>query len=123
MRILFMGTPEFAVASLFALLNDGQDVIAVVTAPDKPAGRGMKVQSSAVKESALQKGLKILQPENLKSPEFLSELSSLNPELIVVVAFRMLPAEIWKSLPGGRSTCMLPCCPSTVVLLLSTGPS
>ena len=101
MRILFMGTPEFAVASLDALIRDGQDIVGVVTSPDKPAGRGKQLRYSDVKKYALEQGLqtpkalKILQPEKLKSPEFLAELKSLKPELIVVVAFRMLPEEVW----------------------------
>ncbi len=95
MRILFMGTPEFAVASLDALIRDGQDIVGVVTSPDKPAGRGRQLRYSDVKKYAFEKSLKILQPEKLKSHEFLAELKSLNPELIVVVAFRMLPEEVW----------------------------
>jgi methionyl-tRNA formyltransferase len=101
MRILFMGTPNFAVASLDALVKDGQDVIAVVTSPDKPAGRGRELQASAVKKYALEKNLTILQPEKLKSPDFLAELRELDPELIVVVAFRMLPEEVWAYPPMG----------------------
>ncbi len=99
MKTVFMGTPEIAVASLEALHKDGQEIIAVVTAPDKPAGRGRQVQSPPVKEFALKHQIKILQPENLKSSEFLKELSTLAPELIIVVAFRMLPEEVW-SLPA-----------------------
>src|SRR5215212_9166086 len=95
LRIIFMGTPEFAVASLNALVNAGCKVVAVVTAPDKPAGRGMKLQQSAVKKYAADKGLKILQPEKLKNPEFLTELRSLNADLQIVVAFRMLPEAVW----------------------------
>jgi len=98
MKILFMGTPEIAIAALEALQNDGQDIIAVVTAPDKAAGRGRKVRSSPVKDYALKHDISVLQPENLKSADFLAELSTLKPDLIVVVAFRMLPREVW-SLP------------------------
>src|SRR5687767_13382167 len=89
LRIVFMGTPEFAVASLDALVKAGYNIVGVVTAPDKPAGRGMKLQESAIKKYAVDHGLKILQPEKLKSPEFLNELRELNADLQVVVAFRM----------------------------------
>ena len=95
MRIVFMGTPQFAVASLDALIKAGCDIVAVVTAPDKPAGRGQKLSESAVKQYAVMNGLRVLQPEKLKSPEFLEELRSLQAELQVVVAFRMLPEEVW----------------------------
>src|SRR5215217_9122612 len=95
MRIVFMGTPEFAVASLRALVNAGYQIVGVITAPDKPAGRGMKLQESAVKKYATEKGLKILQPEKLKNAEFLKELESLNAHLQIVVAFRMLPEVVW----------------------------
>lgn len=91
-----MGTPEFAVPSLDILLTSGYNVVGVITAPDKPAGRGRKMKYSAVKEFALLKGLRILQPINLKSPEFVQELTDLKPDLQVVVAFRMLPAVVWK---------------------------
>lgn len=90
-----MGTPEFAVASLDALVKGGYNIIGVVTAPDKPAGRGMKLQQSEVKKYALKHGLHVLQPEKLKSPEFLDELRSLQADLQVVVAFRMLPEVVW----------------------------
>jgi methionyl-tRNA formyltransferase len=95
LRIVFMGTPEFAVASLDALVSAGCNIVGVVTAPDKPAGRGMKLQGSAVKKYALNQGLKILQPEKLKNPEFLSELRSLKADVQIVVAFRMLPEVVW----------------------------
>src|SRR2546428_12594401 len=88
-RIVFMGTHEFAVASLDALFNAGCNIVGVVTAPDKPAGRGMKLQESAVKKYAVEKGLAVLQPGKLKNPEFLQELQSLRADLQVVVAFRM----------------------------------
>ncbi len=91
-----MGTPEFAVGILDAILKDGLEVVGVVTAPDKPAGRGMKLQESAVKRFAVQHGLKVLQPVKLKDPEFLEELESLNADVQVVVAFRMLPEAVWK---------------------------
>ncbi len=101
MRIIFMGTPEFAVASLEALLRMGIEVAAVVTSPDKPAGRGQKIQESAVKQCAVRHGLPVLQPEKLKNPEFLEELCSYQADLFVVVAFRMLPEEVWKMPPLG----------------------
>lgn len=96
-----MGTPEFAVASLDALVNAGCTIVGVVTAPDKPAGRGLKLQESAVKKYAVEKGLKVLQPEKLKNPQFLEELRSLNADLQVVVAFRMLPEVVWNMPPMG----------------------
>jgi methionyl-tRNA formyltransferase len=99
--IIFMGTPEFAVASLSALLDAGMNVIAVVTAPDKPAGRGMKLNESAVKKFAVARGIPVLQPEKLKSPEFISELEQLKADLQVVVAFRMLPEIVWNMPPQG----------------------
>lgn len=98
LRIAFMGTPEFAVASLRALLEAGFPVVAVVTAPDRPAGRGQQLRASAVKEYALSQGLPVLQPTRLKDPEFAEQLRSLGVNLQIVVAFRMLPREIW-SLP------------------------
>jgi methionyl-tRNA formyltransferase len=101
LRIVFMGTPEFAVASLDALVKAGCNIVGVVTAPDKPAGRGMKLSESAVKKYAVEKGLKILQPEKLKNENFLSELRSLQPDLQVVVAFRMLPEVVWNMPPLG----------------------
>jgi methionyl-tRNA formyltransferase len=101
LRIIFMGTPEFAVASLDALVKAGCTIIGVITAPDKPAGRGMELQQSAVKKYAVEKGLHILQPEKLKSPEFLAELKSLNADLQIVVAFRMLPEAVWNMPPMG----------------------
>lgn len=100
-RIIFMGTPEFAVASLNKLLQANYEVVGVVTAPDKPAGRGLRVTESAVKKFAATNKLKILQPEKLKSPEFLNELKLLNADLQVVVAFRMLPEVVWNMPPLG----------------------
>jgi methionyl-tRNA formyltransferase len=94
-RILFMGTPDFAVASLNALVEAGFEIVAVVTAPDRPAGRGRQLRMSAVKERALELGLAILQPERLRDPSFQSELDRLKADLYVVVAFRMLPETIW----------------------------
>lgn len=101
MRIVFLGTPEFAVASLKAMLDAGFDVVGVVTAPDKPAGRGMHLQQSAVKKFAVEKGLRVLQPEKLKDPEFLEALRSLKADLQVVIAFRMLPEVVWNMPPLG----------------------
>ncbi|WP_158796730.1 methionyl-tRNA formyltransferase [Pedobacter sp. L105] len=95
MRIVFMGTPDFAVASLNALVEAGYEIAGVVTAADKPAGRGQKLQESAVKKYAVEKGLKILQPLKLKDPEFIEELKGLKADLQVVVAFRMLPEIVW----------------------------
>ncbi len=94
-RIIFMGTPEFAVESLKALVNDNFNVVAVVTMPDKPAGRGHKLQYSAVKEYALSQNLPVLQPEKLKDEEFLNTLRSYKADLQIVVAFRMLPEVVW----------------------------
>lgn len=100
-RIIFMGTPEFAVASLDKLLKVGCNIVGVVTAPDKPAGRGMQLQQSAVKKYGVENGLKVLQPEKLKAPDFLAELKALNADLQVVVAFRMLPEVVWNMPPMG----------------------
>ena len=101
LRIVFMGTPEFAVASLDALVKAKCNIIGVITAPDKPAGRGMKMTESAVKKYAVKHHLKILQPEKLKNKEFLDELKSLNADLQIVVAFRMLPEVVWNMPPMG----------------------
>jgi methionyl-tRNA formyltransferase len=95
LRIVFMGTPEFAVASLELLVRSGCNIVGVVTAPDKPAGRGLKINESAVKKYAATQNLKILQPAKLKSPEFIEELRALKADLQVVVAFRMLPETVW----------------------------
>ena len=97
-RIVFYGTPDFAVSSLSALVENGYNIVGVVTSVDKPAGRGYKIQYSKVKEYALEKGLNLLQPKNLKSPEFIEELKALGVELQIVVAFRMMPKEVY-SLP------------------------
>ena len=96
MRIIFMGTPDFAVASLDILVKNNYNIAGVITAPDKPAGRGQQVQQSAVKKYAVEKGLHILQPEKLKSEQFLEELRALNADLQIVVAFRMLPEAVWR---------------------------
>lgn len=95
LRIIFMGTPEFAVPSLEILVENKLNVVAVITAPDKPQGRGQKLVPSAVKECALQHGIPVLQPTNLKAPEFLEELKSYKANLQIVVAFRMLPEVVW----------------------------
>ena len=95
LRIVFMGTPDFAVASLKMLFENNYNVVGVITAPDKPAGRGKKLSQPAVKEYASQNGLPILQPEKFKNEDFLSALNSLNADLQVVVAFRMLPEIVW----------------------------
>jgi len=95
MKIVFMGTPDFAVASLNALLQADFNIVAVVTAPDKPAGRGQKMNESAVKKYAVEKKIPVLQPEKLKAPEFIDELKSYQADLQVVVAFRMLPEVVW----------------------------
>ena len=101
LRIIFMGTPEFAVASLDALAKAGCNIVGVITAPDKPAGRGMQLQQSAVKKYAANHNLKVLQPEKLKNPVFLEELKSLYADLQIVVAFRMLPETVWNMPPLG----------------------
>lgn len=101
LRIVFMGTPEFAVASLEAVCNSEHEVVGVVTVPDKPAGRGQKLQQSAVKLYAESRGLPVLQPDKLRNEEFLSQLKALNADLFVVVAFRMLPEVVWQMPPLG----------------------
>lgn len=95
MRIIFMGTPDFAVESLKILVENNYNVVGVITMPDKPAGRGHKIQFSAVKQYALSQGLNILQPEKLKDEHFLQELKNLKADVQVVVAFRMLPEAVW----------------------------
>ncbi len=96
LKIVFMGTPDFAVAILEALLNSNYEVVGVITAPDKPAGRGQKLSASAVKQYALLKNLNVLQPTNLKSEDFLETLQQLQANLQIVVAFRMLPKVVWQ---------------------------
>lgn len=91
-----MGTPEFAAICLEEILNSKHEVVGVITVPDKPAGRGQKLSQSAVAKLAIEKNLKLLQPEKLKNPEFLEELNSLDTDAFVVVAFRMLPKEVWQ---------------------------
>ncbi|MDX1956323.1 MAG: methionyl-tRNA formyltransferase [Chitinophagaceae bacterium] len=101
LRIIFMGTPEFAVASLDALVQAGANIVAVVTAPDKPAGRGMQLTQSAVKKYAVEKGIEVLQPEKLRDPVFIDRLKTLKADVQVVVAFRMLPEMVWNMPPMG----------------------
>ena len=96
LRIVFMGTPEFAVATLGSLLMNGINVVAVVTSPDKPSGRGRKITKSAVKDFAEFSNLPLLQPSNLKDQDFIDTLKKLEADLFIVVAFRMLPEEVWK---------------------------
>jgi methionyl-tRNA formyltransferase len=96
LRIVFMGTPEFAVGILDTIIKNNYNVVGVITAADKPAGRGQKIKYSAVKEYALSNNLILLQPTNLKDEAFLQELKSLNANLQIVVAFRMLPEVVWK---------------------------
>lgn len=100
-RIVFMGTPEFAVASLDALCKAELNVVAVITAPDKPAGRGMQMQQSAVKQYAIENNIPVLQPEKLKAPDFIEQLTALQADLQIVVAFRMLPEVVWNMPPMG----------------------
>lgn len=101
LRIVFMGTPDFAAASLQKLIDEKANVVAVITAPDKPAGRGLQLRKSAVKEVAEKAGLPILQPEKLKDPDFLEQLRSHKADLGIVVAFRMLPEVVWQMPPMG----------------------
>ncbi len=101
LRIVFMGTPDFAVASLAAMVASGCNVVAVITAPDKRAGRGMQLQQSAVKKYAIEKSIPVLQPEKLKNAGFIAELRGYNADLQVVVAFRMLPEIVWNMPPMG----------------------
>ena len=96
LRIIFMGTPEFAVESLDILVKNNYNIVAVITVPDKPAGRGQLLQQSAVKKYAIEKGLTILQPEKLKDENFLGQLRALKADLQIVVAFRMLPEVVWQ---------------------------
>ncbi len=101
LRIVFMGTPEFAVASLDALFKAGCTIVGVITAPDKPGGRGLQLQQSAVKKYAVEHDLPVLQPEKLKNPAFLEELNAWRADLQIVVAFRMLPEAVWNMPPMG----------------------
>jgi methionyl-tRNA formyltransferase len=101
LRIVFMGTPEFAVTSLKALVENNYQVVGVITAPDRPSGRGLQLHESDVKKYAVSVGLPVLQPEKLKDPEFLSQLTALKADIQVVVAFRMLPEAVWMMPPMG----------------------
>lgn len=101
MKIVFLGTPEFAVESLDAIIKAGHEVAAVVTATDKPAGRGHKLLPSAVKEYAVAHGIEVLQPEKLRDPNFLTRLREIKADIFVVIAFRMLPEEVWAMPPMG----------------------
>lgn len=101
LRIVFFGTPDFAVASLRRLVEGGYNIVGVVTMPDKEAGRGHKLIQSPVKQYAIEQGLKVMQPEKLKSPEFVEELRSLHADLQIVIAFRMLPEIVWSMPPLG----------------------
>ena len=100
-RIVFFGTPEFAVASLEKLIGSGFNVVAVITASDKPSGRGLKEKSSPVKECALAHGIPVMQPLNMKNPQFLEQLKSIKPDLQIVIAFRMMPRQVWALPPLG----------------------
>ena len=101
LRIVFLGTPEFAVESLEAIINNGYNVVGVVTMPDKPAGRGHKMYQSPVKECAIKHGIKVMQPVRLKDQDFLDELQALKADLFIVIAFRMLPEIVWSMPPMG----------------------
>lgn len=101
LKIVFFGTPEFAVASLDKLVGNGYNVVGAVTMPDKPAGRGHKMYQSPVKEYAVAHGIRLLQPVRLKDEEFVEELRSLNADLFIVIAFRMLPEVVWQMPPMG----------------------
>ena len=96
LKIVFMGTPDFAVAGLAKLIENQYNVVGVITAPDRPAGRGRKVQESSVKKYAIEKGIRVLQPTNLKDEAFLNDLKALDANLQIVVAFRMLPKVVWQ---------------------------
>ena len=95
LRIVFMGTPEFATTSLRRLVAEGYNIVAVVTTPDKPAGRGQKIHQSDVKVAAMELGLPVLQPEKLRDEAFLEQMSALEVDLGIVIAFRMLPEVVW----------------------------
>ncbi len=101
MKIVFLGTPDFAVASLKAMVEAGHNIVGVITAPDKPAGRGMQMQQSPIKKYAVEKDLFVMQPEKLRDPQFLETLKNLQADLQVVIAFRMLPEVVWNMPPLG----------------------
>ena len=126
LRIVYMGTPDFAVESLRCLVEGGYNVVGVITMPDKPAGRGHRLQQSPVKQYALAHGLPLLQPEKLKDEAFLAQLRAWRADLQVVVAFRMLPEVVWAMPRLGTfnlHASLPPFCPNTAVRRLSTGPS
>src|SRR5688572_12295635 len=101
MKIVFMGTPDFAVGILDKLVQEKAEIVGVITAPDKPAGRGQQLSESAVKKYAVNQNLHLLQPTSLKDDNFISDLKALNADLFVVVAFRMLPEIVWNMPPKG----------------------
>ena len=101
LRIVFMGTPSFAVTVLDRIVNSGHNVVSVITAPDRPSGRGQKIRKSEVKQYAEEKNLPIIQPDNLKNEAFIQELQDLNADVFIVVAFRMLPSMVWNIPPKG----------------------
>ena len=121
LRIVYMGTPEFAVEPLGCLIKGGYNVVGVITMPDKPAGRGHKIQYSPVKEFALENNLPLLQPEKLKEETFIEALREWKADLQIVVAFRMLPEVVWDMPRLVRLICMLLCCLNIVEQLLLTG--
>lgn len=101
LKVVFMGTPDFAVTTLKAIQNAEYKIVGVVTNIDKPAGRGKKISTSAVKDYAVEQGLNLLQPASLKDPSFIDDLTALNADVFVVVAFRMLPKVVWSIPPKG----------------------
>ncbi len=101
LKIIYLGTPDFAVAGLDVLVKNNYNIVGVITAPDKPAGRGLQLNQSAVKKYAVEHNLHVLQPTNLKDPEFLAEVKALNADLQIVVAFRMMPEVLWSMPPMG----------------------
>ena len=107
LRIVYMGTPDFAVSPLAKLVEEGYNVVGVVTMPDKPSGRGLHVQQSAVKRYALQAGLPVYQPEKLRDPAFVETFRSMKPDLGIVIAFRMLPEIIWAAPKIFKETCRI----------------
>ena len=122
LKIVFFGTPEFAVASLDRIVGNGWQVGAVVTMPDKTAGRGHKLIESDVKRYAVSKGLKVLQPAKLKAPDFIEALKEINADLFVVIAFRCFRARCGRCRAWARSTSTAPCCLNTVAPPPSTVP-
>ena len=123
LRIIFMGTPDFAVATLKALIDANYNVVGVITAPDRPAGRGQKLRASAVKQFSLEHNLNILQPKNLKAESFIKELKALNANLQIIVAFRMLPKVVWQMPIYGTFNLHASLLPNYRGQLLFIGPS